>query len=234
MPDVPNVPGVPALSSYAANDATLAVTDAFAAVSAFLAPSWGIYIEGQAVITPANLFTQSFGGAIGALSTIAALIGFPNVVPVVASTIEFEYAGDSPISNYPQEKGAFQSYDKVQLPFDIKLKIAAGGSVSNRQALFSTLDALRTSVALVDIVTPEGVYPSVCCKHVDYRRTASNGVDLVLADVWFEEVRVQAGASFSNTTSPTDAGMQSLGNVQPQAPTAGVQQQFLGLGSSPF
>lgn len=231
MPDVPKVPGVPSLSAYAPNTAALVVADAFVAIRAFLPPAWGVYINGLPVITPASQVTQAFGSALSAISSIASLIGFPNVVPVVASTIEFDYGADSPISNYPQQEGAFQSYDKVQLPFDVKLKLATSGA-GNRQAFFSTLEALRTSTALVDIVTPEGVFRSCNCKHVSYTRRAGNGVDLVVADVWFEEVRVVAQADFSSTQTPAVAGPQALGNVQPQTPSTAVQQQFAVASSS--
>ncbi len=234
MPDVPNLPGVPSLTSYSDFVPSLLVSDALAAITGLLGPSWGVYLQGQPLITPASILTQSLGVEIGAISTIAALIGFPNVVPVTASTVEFEYTADSPISTYPQEQGAFQSYDKVQLPFDIKLKIACGGSASQRQAFFDTLEAIRTSTVLLDILTPEKIYTSCNCKHVDYRRNSRNGVTLILADVWFEQVRVISQTQFSNTQSPADSGTSALGNVQPQTPTSAVSQQFAGLGSVPY
>jgi hypothetical protein len=234
MPDVPNLPGVPSLTSYADNAFSLIVSDALSAVSSLFEPAWGIYIGGEPVITPASLVSQQLGTTFSTISSVAALIGIPNVVPVTASTIEFDYAADSPISTYPQEEGAFQSYDKVQLPFDLKLKLACGGSDAQRQAFFSTLEALRTSTALVDVVTPEAVYASCNCKHVDYRRTARNGVDLILADVWFEQVRVISATSFSNTQSPAAASTQSLGNVQPQTPSGSVTQLFNGVGGAPY
>lgn len=230
MVDVPNLPGVPPLTNYSTDFGALIFGDALSAITQLFQPVWGIYIAGQPIITPASSVSQQVGAALGVLSSLASLIGVPNVVPVVASTIEFDYSADAPISTYPQEEGAFQSYDKVQLPFDVKLRLAS----SQRQEFFSTLEALRTSLALVDIVTPDGVYSSCNCKHVDYRRTSRNGVDLVLADVWFEQVRVISATSFSNTKSPTDSSTQALGNVQPQTPSANVVQQFNGLGGAPY
>lgn len=226
MPDVPNLPGVPALTNYASDLASLILGDALSAIAALLSPAWGIYIEGQPVITPASAVGQEINATLGAIGEIAALIGIPNVVPVTASTIEFDYAADSPISTYPQEEGAFQSYDKVQLPFDVKLRIACGGSESQRQAFLTTLEALRTSLALVDILTPEQIYPSCNCKHVDYRRSARHGVTLITADVWFEQVRVISQTSFTNTRNPADSGTQANGNVQAQEPTGNITQQY--------
>ena len=225
MPDIPNVPGVPALSGYASDaNVPLLFADAPSVLTAFIGPTWGVYASGIPVIIPAGLFGQSATSTIGlglsAVAAVAALIGLPNIVPVVASTVEFDFSAESPISTYPQEQGAFQSYDKIQLPYDIKMKLAVGGPPVQRQAFLSTLAALRTSLALLDIVTPEAVFTSCNCKHFDYRRTASNGVQLIVADVWFEEVRVAAGATFLSTQQPGDAAPQSIGNVQPQSSTA--------------
>lgn len=227
MPDVPNVPGVPALTSYSSFPFSLLFGDALSVIGTFFAPQWGVYIEGQPVIVPATIFGQTINPAVSALSAIAALVGFPNVVAVTGSVIEFDYSAESPISNYPQENGAFQSYNKVQLPYDVRMKIASGGgSAAARQAFFDTLEALRTSTALVDVVTPEHVYTDCNCFHIDYRRTAHSGVELIVADVWFKEVRIRSAVSFSNTQQPTDAGQQSIGNVQSQDLPGNVQQQF--------
>jgi hypothetical protein len=234
MPIVPNAPGVPALTSYATLDLPLLASDALGALTSLLFPSWGIYIEGQPVITPASIATQTLAPAIGAISSIAALLGVPNVVPVIGSTVSFEYAGDSPISTYPQEKGAFQSYDKVVLPFDVRLKIACSGSDGQRQAFFSTLEALKNSTALVDIVTPESVYTSCNCKHVDYSRTSYRGATLIQADASFEEVREVSSSQFTTTQQPGDAGTQSIGTVQPQSAPDSVATQFNGIGGAPY
>lgn len=226
MPNVPNVPGVPALAGYSAIDIVLDFADGVIAGSGLLQVGWGIFLDGEPVITPASLVTQQIGAALGPITDIAALIGFPNVVPCTGSMIEFEFSANSPISNYPQENGAFASYNKVQLPFDVRVKIACSGSSSQRQAFQDTLDAMRTSTALVDVVTPEKVYTSCNCKHVDWRRTASSGVELIIADVWFEQVNALTATAFSNTQQPGNAGQQSIGNVQPQTPTSAIGQQF--------
>lgn len=219
MPDIPNLPGVPSLSNYTPNDAVLLLADVTGAALLLPSPIWGIYMDGIPVIIPASMVPSQLSFGLSLVGNIAALIGVPNIVPVAASTVEFDYSGESPISNYPQENGAFQSYNKVQLPFDVKLKLAVSGSGSERQAFFNILDAIRKSTSLVSVVSPEKVYASCNCKHVDYRRSGRSGVDLVVADVWFEEVRVIAASTFSNTKVPVAAGQQSIGNVQSQTPS---------------
>jgi hypothetical protein len=230
MPAVPQVPGVPSLSSYSVNNIELATSDSLIALNAIVslfAPQWGIYVNGQAVITPASILSGAAGTILSEISQIASAIGLPNIVPTIASTIEFDYSADSPISNYPQEQGAFQSYDKVQLPSEINLQLACSGSTSQRQAFLNTLEALRTSTQLVDIMTPEQVYSDYNLSHYDLKRSANSGVTMITANAKFELVPITASATpgssttstttISNPQQPYSASPQSLGNVQPQS-----------------
>jgi hypothetical protein len=214
--DVPNLPGVPPLPSYAPNNVQLGQALAVSFIGAALPPPWGIYVNGQPLFLPASVLQQTFTPALNAFASVAALLGIQNAVPVFASVVDFEYAADSPISTYPQEQGGFQSYDKVQLPFDVKLRLACDGNAPQRQSFINTLKALRTSLSLVSIVTPEVTFPSCNCVHFDFRRSAANGVSMIVADVWFEQVAVTGSLSFGDSTQqPGDAATQSLGNVQP-------------------
>jgi hypothetical protein len=129
--------------------------------------------------------------------------------------VTFDYRQEWTVSDYPLEQGAFQSYDKVQTPFDVRVRYAAGGSQQNRQALLDSIAAIAGDLNLYDVVTPEAVYQSVNVTHYDYRRTATNGVGLLQVDVWCIEVRVTAQAQFQNVQNPTSASPQSQGNVQP-------------------
>ena len=61
---------------------------------------------------------------------------------IVASTIEFDFDQEWTIADYPQEQGAFQSYDKVQLPFECRVRLACGGPSSQRQAFLNSIFAI--------------------------------------------------------------------------------------------
>lgn len=221
MPNVPNVPGVPTLASYSSSGLpSFLIADVIAATNAFLAPSiWGVFRNGVPVIIPAirglQTFTATVTSLVAPLQSIASFLGAPNVLPVVASTIEFEYAQDWPISDYTQEQGAFQSYNKVSLPFDVKMMLAAGGPPAARQAFIDTCLGIGNSLDLFDVVTPEKVFTSCNVTHVDWRRGPRRGVSLIHIDMWFKQVNVGAAASFANTLSPTVAGQQAVGAVQP-------------------
>ena len=143
------------------------------------------------------------------------------------STISFEYKQDTPVSDYPVEDGGFQSYDKVQLPGDIRMRFTAGGSVANRANFLASIDDVMNTTDLYDVLTPEEVYLSFNFVHRDInKRTASNGVGLIAVDLWLTEIRVTATATFSNTQQPSGAGQQNAGNQQPQTPPADVQSNF--------
>lgn len=59
-----------------------------------------------------------------------------------------DFRQDWTLSNYPLEKGAFLTYDKVLTPFDVKMTFSSGGSISNRQALINSVANLNASSPL--------------------------------------------------------------------------------------
>lgn len=140
----------------------------------------------------------------------------------INSVLTFDYRQDWAIADYPVENGAFQSYDKVQMPYDVRLRITSGPSIGARQLMVEELKTLGNSLELFDVVTPEMAYVDLNVSHVDYNRKAQSGAGMIIADVWFVEIRQDATAAFSNTSQPSEAGRQNAGNVQPQTPPANV------------
>lgn len=136
------------------------------------------------------------------------------------SVVDMSFKRDWNISDYPLEKGAFESYNKVSVPYDVRLRFSAGGSQSQRQALLTSIAAIAGTLTLYDAVTPEAVYSNVNVKHYDYRRTSINGVGLIVVDVWCEEIRVTTSGSFANTQAPSGAGQVNDGTVQTTPPSA--------------
>lgn len=152
---------------------------------------------------------------------------FRNGVAVIASTntISFEMRQDFPISDYPVEKGAFQSYNKVQLPGDIRVSVSRGGSETERQQFLKSIDAVINTTDLYDVVTPEQVYTNYNFSHRDVRRAAKGGVGLITVDLWLTEIRESSTASFQNTQQPGIAGQQGVGNMQATTPIPYIQNQ---------
>lgn len=130
------------------------------------------------------------------------LDGEPAVI--AESVVSFEYKQNYRISNFAiepsnqQSAGGFESFNKVQMPFDVVLRFATGDTPTARQELLESVDAACASLDLMDAVTPEAVYQSINPIHYDYRRTAVNGVTLLIVDVFCEQVRTTASSSFTN------------------------------------
>lgn len=161
---------------------------------------------------------------------------FQDGIPVVVSdnVMSFDFRQDYRISDYPVEQGAFESYNKVATPFDIRLQFSTGGSVAKRQSLIASVDAIIGSTDLFDAVTPEKVYPSVNPVHQSIRRTSHQGAGLVIVDVYCRQVRVTAAQQFVNNqqtvTGATASNTTLVGTirptaqiVQPQSPSASPQ-----------
>ena len=143
-----------------------------------------------------------------------------NAVITADTFVSLEYKQEWPISDYVIEDGGFASYDKIELPFDVRVTFASGGSLANRQALLDSIDAIAYDLNLYDVITPEKTYHGVSCSHYDYSRKATNGVGLIQVTIWFTEIRVQGTASFTQTATPGAASPAATGAVQTTTPTA--------------
>lgn len=197
FPNVPNVPGVPPLLRNP-NLASAALS----------------LLVNQAIRFLVAPFSAQWGIYLG---------GAP--VVLADSVVSFGYKQDWTVADYPVEEGAFESYDKVETPFGVRVRFASGGSTANRQALLDSIAAIADDLNLYDVVTPEAVYTSCNITHYDYHRDAKSGVGLMIVDVWLVEVRVTATAAFANTKSPTAAGTTNGGSVNTTTPT--MTQQSL-------
>ena len=216
IPLVPNVPGVPPMAGLSGlvAEATILTSDAASALGLFSSPQWGIYDSGGSNI-------------------------FPD-----CSVVAVDYRREYRVSDYPLEQGAFTSYNKVQIPFDVRVTLAVsgnsilgqltsggafagianavfGGSAASatRAAILNTLEQLALSLDLVSVVTPEYTFNSCNVVHHDYRREARNGVTLIKVDVWLAEIRVTATQQFTTTQAPSSQTPQNQGTGYPAGPT---------------
>ena len=126
-------------------------------------------------------------------------------VVIADSVTAMGFRATSNLPTYQQEQGAFQNYDKVQLPFAGRFRFATGGSLSDRTAFLNSIDTLKKSLTLVDMVIPETTYSSVNVSDYDYDRKNASGLGILFVDVACEEIRVTGAAAFSNTTTASSA-----------------------------
>ena len=193
-PNVPALPGVPALAR--SNN------------SQFVAAALTIVGE----ILPLNLFGTTWG--------IVDENGSALLTP--DSFVDFEYREERKIPTYPLEEGSFSSYNKVALPFDCRVTVSCSGNtlgVSGRmskEAFLAAIEKLLSSLTLCNVVTPNATYKNCNLIHVDYRREAKQGATLLLAQLWFQEIRI-AQQPVVPTAAPSGTSSTSLGQLSPQS-----------------
>lgn len=116
-----------------------------------------------------------------------------------------EYRSSTRISNYPLEEGAFESYNKVNDPFDIVIGMACGGDQTTVAEFLATAKTLSASLDLYTVATPDEIFESVNIERYDYKRSQRSGAWLVTVNFYLKEIRVNGDTEFTNApeTSPT-------------------------------
>jgi hypothetical protein len=214
FPDVPRAPGVPAvlrLAGAVQNALVLLVADAVIIARMFAGPQWGIWDQS----------------------------GRPLVIGDSVAGVDFRQ--EWRVSDYPIERGSFASYDKVAVPFDIRVTFSVSGAgadffgaglaalvtgaspgVANRTAALAVLRAAAESLDLFSVVTPEFRYDNCNIVHYDYRREARGGATLIKVDVWLVQIRIAPAPQFTQTKPESAADRVNGGAVQPATPPPGA------------
>ena len=188
FPNLPSLPGVPQLLRNPLDPVELVTQiltgDVLGIINNVLRPVWGIFDQN----------------------------GQPMAIADTVTTLE--YRGDSRISDYPQEQGAFGSYNKVQMPYEARVQLVRGRNAVARSAFLEAIEAAKQSTALYTVVTPERTYANANIVAYDVRRETRDGATLLKVNVHLEEVRVTGVAAFGNTQNPASADPSSQGQVQ--------------------
>lgn len=195
FPNVPQLPGVPQLvrsNTFPAGPPPGLGT--VAQVARLLwdaingAPKWGIF-KSQNVVDGAGQFIPGQTKLV------------PTVVP--DNIIEFGFKQDWNVSDFPVQAGGFASYNKVNNPFEISLRLTKGGSESDRTDFLNQIDAIAGTLELYQILTPERTYSNVNVTRYEVSRRGAKGAYwLSEVDIYFREVRT-VDAQYSNTAANT-------------------------------
>lgn len=164
-------------------------------------------------------------------------------VIVADNVLSFEFKKDWNVSDYPLEKGAFESYNKVQLPYEASIMFSTGGSLAARRAFLQSIQAIAGNLKLYSVVTPEFTYPKANIVHYDYARSDGRA-GLLKAEVKVREIRNDARAEFgfsddgtasagtggdataagtngapaiTDTSNPASASSVSMGQLEPSS-----------------
>lgn len=167
----------------------------------------GVFNTISSIPSPSLLSQDDLSGLVNTSKPVWGVYDDQNNLAVTADTISsLEYKQDWQISNYPVEDGAFQTYNKVQLPFEIPISFVSGGSESNRRDLLNSVKAIAGNFSLYSVVTPEQTYTNVNVSHFDYRRTAKQGVGMIEVTVYFIQINDSATFQMSSTNTDTTSG----------------------------
>lgn len=129
------------------------------------------------------------------------------------SFLSIEYANSRKISSFPVEKGSFANYNKVNNPFSGIIRVAKGGSVSDRQTFLAELQALADSIDLVKLITPEAVFLEVNMESFNYRQEARSGATMIIATCKFIEIRIPGWIQQSGTITTTSKSPSALSKI---------------------
>lgn len=137
-----------------------------------------------------------------------------NPVALAESVVSMEFDNTMRVSNYPIEGGKFSSYNKVNDPYVITLRMTCGLGVEERDAFIFSVESASKSLDLYTVVTPEATYFNANVTAVGYRRDSDNGANKITYDIRITEVREVAASAFSNPKNDTSARETSLGQIQ--------------------
>lgn len=151
---------------------------------------------------------------------------------VTFSTVKsVEYRQDWSVSDYPVERGAFESYNKVQTPYEARVTFVAGGFGAT-QDLLDSVAAIVGTLKLYDVVTPERTFTKANVTHWDFRRAMPIGICEV--SVHLVEIRNNVSSSLSTSArQPEGSGTADGGQAQPEQVPVEQQQLVIDAFNAP-
>lgn len=155
-------------------------------------------------------------------------------VLIADSFIGVSYVNASNISNYPQEQGAFATYNKVKTPNEWSITLAKAGSSQDIAQFATELDTREGDLLLYTVVTPEKTWTQANIDRVEYRRDASSGAGMIIATIHFVEIRQASQASNApgaidpTATTPEAQAQVNNGQTQTATPSANVSASAAG------
>lgn len=181
-PLVPQAPGVPAVLRSAAALADtvtlgyLGLSDRLSDIIGAETVKWGIFDSNGAAIADYDSFISS------------------------------DYQNPSSISKYPVELGGFNSYNKVESPYEVMAILSCAGGEERRATFQAKIEAARRSLQLYSVFTPTRTYADVNITTVAIRHELTEGANVTRAILSCEQVRQRAQANYSSPLNTLDNG----------------------------
>ena len=96
---------------------------------------------------------------------------------------------ESKVIQAPVENGGFVMYNKTNTPLEIKCTLIKKGSPEDLQVYVDALLEYADNTNLLSIVTPDREYQNMNLTSVSFSRSAEGGVNLIMAECAFTEIR---------------------------------------------
>lgn len=156
----------------------------------------------------------------------------------------FDYRSEARISSYPVQNGEFNSYNKVDVPFETSVHMVKGSTLEERATFLNDCQNIKESLDLFTIATPERSYLGCNVTRFMVTRRETRGAFFVEVELFFEQIQeISAQYSASETqasstanaqkpasqppvnqgyTQPTNVGTQAQQNALQQVATGGT------------
>ncbi len=242
FPNVPKLPGVPQvarlqglLPSSLPGSVTLSLVGARLAAAFLSQPTWGVYrYEPPAPPGEATLDVVTGEEVLPEVNVR------PNT-PVIEPTSFYRlgYQQEWNVSDVPLQDGDFASFNKVNNPYEIELRMVKGGTLSQRAQFLEDCERVGASIGLYRILTPERTYQPINITALTVNREGKEGAYFFAeVDIRFKEIR-QVTAQYSTagaevpTTNAKDPGARPTQNqgttntISPAGRVAGAVEKTL-------
>jgi hypothetical protein len=223
-PNVPQLPGVPQVNRSNAFPAgpPPALGGALALgrliLAMFQKPTWGLFRDYSD--EPPDIDPET-----GERVQVVAVSAEPAVLSP-DSFRDFGFHQEWTVTDAPTEAGGFASYNKVNNPYELMVRLTKGGTLKSREEFLEKLDKIAGDLKLYKLVTPERTYLSLNVTRYEVTRKEAKGAYFLSeVDVFFREIRTvsseysAAAASTLNARQPSATAIVNGGLKQAVAPT---------------
>lgn len=147
---------------------------------------------------------------------------------------EFSPRYETALSDYPQEQGAFQPYNKVARPQNITVTVIKTGSDIARLTWLLSIQQqeAQNPTQLYTLISPQGVYSDYVIGGMSYTTRQERGSNMLYLDLLFTQIPqiISTNGAFANTLAPKSTPVQQIGRVFTQAATS-VQTNLINASS---
>lgn len=142
---------------------------------------------------------------------------------VVDSVLEVEISEESHVMDYRIQTGSFSTYNKVQMPYEVKIRLIRCGNTTENNAFLNWIQNSTREVLTYDIQVPERKYNNCTLISYSIERKKENGVNVIVCDCVFREVREVPKIFYSKETDLANTQNAVSPMAKPTKPTSRVQ-----------